>query len=65
MQHVEVTGQSEDGFVSTSDATDNVPGRPGDSAKWLPTLMWQQLQKKAGSLMNIFQGKKNEKKWDK
>lgn len=64
LQNTELTGQSGDGFVGASDVTDNVPGRPGGSAKWPPALMQQRLQKE--SLMNVFQGeRKFEKERDK
>lgn len=55
---VEVTGRSGDGFVSLSDAADNVAGRPGGSAKWLPALMQQRLQREAGRSDECFSGKK-------
>lgn len=55
-RHVDVTGQSGDGFVSASDVADNVPGRPGGSAKWLPASMLQRLQKKSRESDECFSG---------
>lgn len=51
------------GFVSLSDAADNVAGRPGGSAKWLPALMQQRLQREAGRSDECFSGKKK-LKWN-